>query len=151
MIERTLVIIKPEAIRDNYSTRILSMIEQETGAILIKRAELTFTKNLMEEFYSPQLRKYGESFGTYISHFIEKRGIIILYEGEGIIKKIKDFVGKTSPSEAAAGTIRKRFYGHDSLERAMREGRAVENGIHCSDSIGEFLRELGVFQERGIL
>lgn len=120
MIERTLVIIKPDATERNLATRILAMIES-AGLKLVAIKSLKISKSEAEGFY--YIHK-GKGFFESLTRYMSSGKIVVtVFEGENAISKVRKIMGATDPQKAEEGTIRK-IYGLD-IEK---------NSIHGSDS-----------------
>lgn len=120
MIEKTLVIIKPDATERNLATRILSMIES-AGLKLTAIKSLKISKSEAEEFY--RIHKGKEFFESLTRYMSSGKIVVAVFEGEEAISKVRKIMGATDPGKAENGTIRK-IYGID-IEK---------NSIHGSDS-----------------
>lgn len=70
--------------------------------------------------------------------------VMMIVEGENAVERVARFVGTTEPASAAHGTLR-RMYSNDSYALANRDGRALRNVAHCSDSVGEAGREIPIW------
>lgn len=118
--EKTLVIIKPDAVERNLTTRILSMIES-AGLRLVAIKSLNITKEEAKEFYHVHKGKdFFESLTTYMS---SGKIVVAVFEGDDAIARVRNIMGATDPKKASDGTIRK-LYGID----------VEKNSIHGSDS-----------------
>lgn len=119
-MERTLVIVKPDAVSRNLTARILSMIE-EKGLKLVAVKSLRISKGEAERFYHVHEGKhFFESLTSYMS---SGKIVVAVFEGEDAISRVRKIMGATNPKEAEEGTIRK-LYGID----------VEKNSIHGSDS-----------------
>jgi len=119
-VERTLVIVKPDAVERNLAARILSMIEQ-SGLKLVAVKSLYISKKEAEMFYHVHRGKhFFDSLTTYMS---SGKIVVAVFEGENAISRVRKIMGATNPKEAEEGTIRK-LYGID-IEK---------NSVHGSDS-----------------
>lgn len=162
---RTLVILKPDAVEDNLVEAILDRFVQAGLALrVIKRVKPS--AELMNQHYPIEDTDYVRSLGHVdvenlspeeLAAVEEKnRGIIrnmqayfqagevvpMVLESDGdTIQQVRDLVGKTNPAAAVPGTIRGDF-GKDSYDQADREGRAVHNLVHASDSPENADREI---------
>ncbi len=134
-MERTLAIIKPDAIARRIAGEILSIIEQNGFRIRAMRM-LRLDRAGAEGFYAVHR---GKPFFPELVEFMTEGPIIVLaLEREDAIKKWREVMGATNPANAAEGTIRKRF--GESIQR---------NCVHGSDApetarfeLGYFFREL---------
>jgi nucleoside-diphosphate kinase len=131
VIERTLSIIKPDAVAAGHSGEILSMIEQAGFRILGLRM-LRLKKEQAREFYAVHR---GKAFYEGLVNFMTEGPVIVLaLEREEAVAKLREVMGATNPASAAEGTIRKRFAAN--IER---------NGIHGSDALETAQTELRFF------
>jgi nucleoside-diphosphate kinase len=119
-MEKTLVIIKPDAVCRGYSGRILSLLE-ENGLRLQALKMLQLSKQQAQGFYQVHRERYF--FDSLTSYMSSGPIIAMVLEGEGAIDQVRQLMGATDPKEAAPDTIRARF-GQN------RE----QNAIHGSDS-----------------
>ncbi len=131
MLERTLIMIKPRTFEENVAGNILSMI-QAKGFKIVACKVVKLSKKQAEEFY--YVHK-GKVFYEGLTKFMSAGEIMVaVLEGENIIARMRELMGKTNPEDAAEGTIRK-LYGHN-----LRE-----NAIHGSDSVKSAEYEIGFF------
>lgn len=173
-LEKTLVLIKPDAIERNLVGEIIKRFENNGFKILAMKM-VKVDRKLAEEHYldsKEQLIGMGKKtlentnkedvkniFGTFdaleigktlrkwLVEFLENKKVIaMVLEGENAIKRVREIVGFTDPSKAAKGTIRGDFAA-DSIERANKEKRATRNLVHASGSIEEAEREIKVWFE----
>lgn len=123
MTERTLSIIKPDACSRHLVGEILRRFEQEKFKILaIKRLRLS--KKQAEKFYEVHReRPFYDSLTTFMAL---GPVVVIILEGDGVIKKYRDLMGPTDPAEAPAGTIR-GDYGKDIENNAVHGSDSPEN------------------------
>jgi len=120
MVERTLSIIKPDAVAASHAGAILSMIE-EAGFRILGARMLRLRPEQAREFYGVHR---GKPFYESLVAFMTEGPVIVLaLERENAIAALREAMGATDPSVAAAGAIRARF--GVSIER---------NAIHGSDS-----------------
>lgn len=119
-MERTLIIIKPDAVLRNLPARIISRFEEKGFAIVgIRKTWLSLES--AEAFYA--VHKGRPFFDSLCRYMISAPSIPVVLEGENAVKRVREIMGATDPVEAAPGTIRKDFA--ESKER---------NSIHGSDS-----------------
>ena len=119
-IERTLSIIKPDAVAAGQSGEILAMIEKAGFRILGMRM-LRLRKQQAEGFYA--VHRERPFFPNLVSFMTEGPVIVLALEREDAILKLREVMGATNPANAAEGTVRKRFAAN--IER---------NCIHGSDA-----------------
>ena len=131
MIERTLAIIKPDAVGRHQVGAILQRYEQ-AGLALIGMKLLRLTKAQAEGFY--YIHKQRPFFDSLCSFMSSGPILVVALEGEDAIKRHRDLMGATDPAKAAEGTIRKAFGTH-----------IEHNAVHGSDSAETAEFELGYF------
>jgi len=141
MPDKTLVIVKPD--HEHLAEEILKKLDKHAKRIKTARIDKV-PKEIVEEHYS--IHKEKDFYERLINSFKDRRVVVVVYEGNNIIKKFIEIIGNTDPSKAAKGTIRKEF-SDDSIDVAISEGRAVKNVIHRSDSSAEFEREMKVWEK----
>ncbi len=120
MMERTLSIIKPNAVESNSSGAIVKMI-QESGLKIVAMKMLRLSKAQAEQFYAVHNDK---PFFKSLTEFMASGPVIVsILEGDNAIVRYRELMGATDPAKAAEGTIRVR-YGQD----------VEKNSVHGSDS-----------------
>lgn len=135
--EKTLAIIKPDAIEKGIIGEVCKRIE-EGGLKIIGIKMLKVTPKRAEGFYAVH---QGKPFFANLIKFISSGPCVVMcLEAENAIKRWRDLMGATDPEKAAAGTIRKDF--GTSIER---------NAIHGSDSPQTASFEVSYFFETGDL
>ncbi len=130
-IERTLAIIKPDAVGRGLQGEILSRISK-AGFKIIAIKSLRLTKAQAEGFYAVHRGKgFFEELTTFMS---SGKVIVMVLEAEGAILKWRDTMGTTNPANAAPGTIRREF------------GSSIQNNCtHGSDAPDTAAFETGYF------
>ena len=126
-LERTLGIIKPDAVADGHTGNIPTIIEQN-GFRIVGMKMRRITKNEAEAFYA--VHKARPFFAGLVTFMTEGPVVVLVLERENAITKWRDVMGATNPANAAEGTIRKRFaanierncvHGSDAAETAAQE------------------------------
>ena len=126
-VERTLSIIKPDAVGKNIIGKIYSRFETNDLQIVASRM-LQLSDALAGGFYAEH--KERPFFPALIEFMTSGPVVVQVLEGEGAIAKNRELMGATNPQEAAEGTIRADFassidanavHGSDSAESAARE------------------------------
>jgi len=130
-IERTLAIIKPNAVKAGQMGLILGEIEREGLAVRGMRLA-RLTPELCREFYQEHVAK--PFYPLLESFMVEGPVVLMCLEGENAIVRWRDMMGATDPAKAAPGTLRARF-GQDH----------TRNATHGSDSSASATRELSFF------
>ena len=131
MTERTLAIIKPDAVQRRVAGKIVERIEAEGFQIrAIKRVQLSQPQ--AEGFYA--VHRQRPFFGSLTSFMSSGAAIVMVLEAPDAIKKWRTLMGATDPAKADAGTLRKQFA--ESIER---------NATHGSDAPETAAYEIGYF------
>lgn len=133
-LERTLSIIKPDAVRKNVMGQILARFEQ-AGLRVVALKKVYLTAETAGEFYAEHKERpfYGELVG-----FMTKGACYpLVLEGEGAILKNRELMGATNPTKAEPGTIRHDF--------ALPCTDLSANAVHGSDSPASAEREIAFF------
>jgi nucleoside-diphosphate kinase len=127
VVERTLVLIKPDAVQRGLVGRILDRFEQR--GLSIRAAKLlTVDRELAQRHYDEHAEK--PFFGELVEFITSAPTMALVLEGEGAIAVVRSTMGATNPATAAPGTIRGDFalsmpdnlvHGSDSPESAERE------------------------------
>ncbi len=130
-MERTLLIIKPDAVRRRLVGEILHRIEVDGFDILTMRmAQLTMRQ--ARGFYS--IHRHKPFYEPLCKFMTSGRCVLCVVERENAIASLRQLVGSTNPKEAAFGTIR-HDYATDTRQ----------NCVHASDSPQSARREIGFF------
>jgi nucleoside-diphosphate kinase len=127
VVERTLVLIKPDAVQRRLAGRILDRFEQR--GLTIRGAKLVqVDQTLAQRHYAEHSEK--PFFGELVEFITSSPTIALVLEGEGAIATVRTTMGATNPASAAPGTVRGDFalsmpdnlvHGSDSPESAERE------------------------------
>jgi nucleoside-diphosphate kinase len=119
-IERTLTILKPDAVETGHTGDIIRIFEANQFKLVAARL-VRLTKKEAEGFYAVHL---GKGFFESLTNFMSSGpALVMVLEGEGAIAKLRQVMGATNPAQAAEGTIRKLYA--ESIDR---------NAIHGSDA-----------------
>ncbi len=123
-IERTLAIIKPDAVRKNLIGEIVSRIQKDGFTVRAMKL-VRLTKAEAEGFYA--VHKDRPFFGELTEFMSSGPCVPIVLEKENAVADYRALIGATNPAEAAEGTIRRDFA--DSVgENAVHGSDSVENG-----------------------
>ena len=126
-IERTLSIIKPDAVGNNIIGKIYSRFETN-GLRIVASRMLRLSDTVAGGFYAEHRER--PFFAALIEFMTSGPVVVQVLEGEGAVAKNRELMGATNPKDAAAGTIRADFassidanavHGSDSPESAARE------------------------------
>jgi nucleoside-diphosphate kinase len=127
MRERTLAIIKPDAVAKGVAGRILARIE-DAGFTVLAVKMLRMTSAQAGGFYA--VHRERPFYGSLCAFMTQGPAIVLVLEGDGAIQRWRELMGATDPARAAPGTIRKEFassieanavHGSDSTESAAFE------------------------------
>jgi nucleoside-diphosphate kinase len=125
--ERTLVLIKPDAVQRRLAGEILARFERR-GLEIREARLLTVDRALAEEHYAEHREK--PFFGELVDFITSAPTLALVLEGESAISVVRTTMGSTNPTESAPGTIRgdlalampnNLVHGSDSPESAQRE------------------------------
>ncbi|RLE28979.1 nucleoside-diphosphate kinase [Candidatus Acetothermia bacterium] len=130
-MERTLVLLKPDAVQRRLVGRIISRFEDK-GLKIVGMKLMKVTQELAERHYAEHREK--PFFGELVSFITSSPIVAMVVEGPGAIDEVRRLMGKTNPREAAPGTIR----GDWGLSITM-------NLVHGSDSPASAAREIPIF------
>lgn len=130
-MNRTLAIIKPDAVSSGKIGAILTRLEEEGFAI--RAARMTrLTRSQAESFY--EVHRERPFFGSLVAFMTSGPCVAVVVEADDAVPRLREVIGATDPAEAAEGTIRR-------LHAASKE----RNAIHASDSPENARREIGFF------
>ncbi|MCX7760307.1 MAG: nucleoside-diphosphate kinase [Hydrogenothermaceae bacterium] len=119
-MEKTLVLVKPDAVRKNVAGKIISRFEDE-GFKVVALKKVKLSKEEAGRFY---MVHKDRPFYDELCEFMSSGPIVaMVLEGENAISRVRQIMGATDPSKAEEGTLRK-LYGSN----------IGENAVHGSDS-----------------
>ena len=129
--QKTLSIIKPDAVKAGHVDAINLMIEN-SGLKILEKKEIKLSKEEAKQFYAVHSDK---PFYNELCEFMTSGPIVVqILEGENAIELYRKIMGATNPAKADKNTIRKKFA--TSIQ---------ENAVHGSDSEDNALKELNFF------
>ncbi|MEZ0323609.1 MAG: nucleoside-diphosphate kinase [Hydrogenothermaceae bacterium] len=130
-MERTLVLIKPDAVKKNVAGKIISRFEDE-GFKIVALKKVKLSKEEAGRFY---IVHKDRPFYNELCEFMSSGPIVaMVLEGENAISRVRQIMGATDPSKAEEGTLRK-LYGSN----------IGENAVHGSDSTESAAYEIPFF------
>jgi nucleoside-diphosphate kinase len=130
-VERTLFIIKPDAVQRNLSGRILAHVEDK-GFRIVEARLGRLTREECQTFYAEHAGK--PFFNDLVDYMTTGPVMLACLEREAAVGTLREVVGATDPAQAAPGTIRK-LYGQSKQM----------NSVHASDSPASGEREVKLF------
>ncbi len=129
-MEKTLALIKPDAVERNIIGNIISLIEKN-GFVIIDMKFMKMSRLIAEKFYDVHV---GKSFYDKLVTYMTSGNIIALVlEKENAVDLFRDLIGSTDPNSAEEGTIRKLY----AIDKSF-------NSIHGSDSVANAKREMSI-------
>jgi nucleoside-diphosphate kinase len=130
-VQRTLVLIKPDAINRSLAGEILGRLERR--GLRVRAAKLVRVgRALAERHYAEHAEK--PFFGELVEFITSGPTLVLVMEGESAISAVRETMGATNPTQAAPGTIR------GDLALAM-----PDNLVHGSDSVETAEREIAMW------
>lgn len=130
-LERTLGIIKPDAVAKGHTGAILAIIEQN-GFRIVGMKMRRLSQREAEAFY--EVHKARPFFPGLVTFMTEGPVLLLALERENAVTRWREVMGATNPASAAEGTIRKRFA--ENIER---------NSVHGSDALETAAQEIPFF------
>ena len=131
-IQRTLVLVKPNAVKAKHTGDIIKRFE-ESGLTLHRVKGLKMSDEFAGQFYAEHI---GKPFYAGLVGFMTSGAVVAMeLEGEGAIQKVRDLIGHTNPAMAAEGTIRALYGNKQDM---------TENAVHASANPDDSARELGL-------
>lgn len=130
-VERTLSIIKPDAVGNNVIGKVITKFE-EAGLKVVAAKMLQLSRQQAEGFY--EIHKARPFFKDLVEFMISGPVLVQVLEGPNAVLKNREVMGATNPKDAAPGTIRKDFAS--SID---------ENAVHGSDSLENAKIEIAFF------
>lgn len=148
MFERAFVMVKPHAVWDwRGILERLDCVEDLDVCRYAKAMVDSVPREVVEAHYAEHIDK--EVFPRLVHQFEGSRVVVAAYEGKtGLIPIFRGLIGPTDPTEAPSHTIRgDPIYGRDSIAIATREGRGLNNVVHCSADQSAAEYELRVWKK----
>ena len=130
-VERTLIIVKPDATKRNITGSIYGLIEERLDLRKVSQKEFNVAPlEILQKHYNEHINR--EFFDSLLDFMLSGPVVVSIWTGpRGTIDKVRTLVGSTDPKTAEEGTIRKLF-GHSRQQ----------NAIHASDSPESASREI---------
>ena len=130
-MQRTLSIIKPDAVKKNVVGKIIDRFESN-GLRIAAVKKIKLSKCDAKAFYA--VHKDRPFFNDLVDFMVSGPVVVMVLEGENAVAKNRELMGVTNPKEAAPGTIRADFA--DSIDA---------NAVHGSDSLENAVNEINFF------
>ena len=130
-LERTLSIIKPDAVERNLENEIKEIFKSK-GFNIVKNKKIQVSKSEAEQFY--RVHEAKPFFNDLCAYLSSGPIVVMILEKENAVAANRELMGATKPEEAAEGTIRKKY------------GLSIDkNSVHGSDSIENAKVEIDFF------
>jgi nucleoside-diphosphate kinase len=143
-IERTLVLLKPDAVARGLIGRVLARFEDALLKVVAAKMVL-MDAELAKRHYFDLEERFGPDVFQLMAGFMESGPVLaVVLEGVDAVASVRKMVGATFPDEAAPGTIR-GDYAHMSKAYANANKLAVANLVHASGNSEEADHEIGVW------
>ncbi|MEK7653250.1 MAG: nucleoside-diphosphate kinase [Patescibacteria group bacterium] len=141
-IERTLVLLKPDAIKRGLVGEITTRFERAGMKIVGMRLCWVKADKAGEHYGEDIIKRRGEKVRNNLMDFITSGPVVaMVIEGVDAIENVRMMVGPTEPKAALPGTIR-GDYAHVSYRHADAQGKVVENLVHASSDKNDAEREI---------
>ena len=132
-MERTLVIIKPEAVRKKLVGKIISIYEDNRLDIIHSHRTMA-TREVLEQHYEDLKDK--PFFEEVIAYMTSSEVVVLVLEGDNVVEIVREINGATNPAKTRPGTIR-YMYGED----------IQANAVHGSSTVEIALREIEIWRD----
>ena len=124
-MEKTLIIVKPDAVKKNLIGSILNFFETKNFEI-VQLEMMALSDEMLNDHYSHLTDK---PFFPEIVEFMQSSPVVVAtLQADNAVEKVRDLVGVTDPSEADEGTLRK-IHGTDVMRNVIHASDSVENAI----------------------
>ena len=144
MIERTLVLLKPDAVKRGIMGRVISRFE-DAGLKIVGAKMVWIDEHLGRKHYDDigqVSQRRGEKVLGVVLKFMSSGPVMALcIEGIQAVENVRKICGSTEPKQALPGTIRGDF-SHISIPYADKEAKAIENIVHASGNAEEAKKEI---------
>ncbi len=130
-LERTLCIIKPDAVEKNKAGAVLAHLE-EAGFKIVALRRTHLPQGVAEGFYA--VHKARPFFGELVQFMTRSPVVVAVLEKDDAVASYRATMGATDPAKAEAGTLRKKFGAN-----------VGENAVHGSDSLDNARNEIAYF------
>lgn len=141
MVERSLVLLKPDAVERGLIGEIIHRLER-SGLKIVGMKMVWMTKDFAAKHYDAHVKK---AFYRSLEEYVVSGPIVAMcIEGVSAVEVIRKMSGDTEPKKSAPGTIRGDFAVH-SYEYADKKGISIKNLIHASGTKAEAEKELALW------
>jgi nucleoside-diphosphate kinase len=143
-IQRTLVLLKPDAVARGLTGRVLARFDDALFKVVAAKM-VWMDAELTRRHYFDLEERFGADVYRTMAEFMQSGPVLaMVLEGVGAVPSVRKIVGSTYPDQAAPGTIRGDF-AHMSRSYANARGIPVANLVHASGNAAEAEREIDVW------
>ncbi len=144
-LQRTLVLLKPDAVQRGLMGRIISRFE-DVGIKIVGAKMILASEELASAHYGDLDVRRGAAVKKQVVDMITKIGPVmaLVLEGIEVVEQVRMMVGSTEPKSALPGTIRGDF-AHISFKYADKKGIGIKNLIHASGNLEEAIIEVSLW------
>jgi nucleoside-diphosphate kinase len=144
VIQRTLVVLKPDAVKRSLVGRVIQRLE-DAGLKIVGAKMRAVDADFARRHYFDLAERWGEAAYRKVADFMQSGPVLALaVEGVDAVPAVRKLVGHTFPAEAAPGTIRGDF-AHHSKAHADDTGGAIMNLVHASGNAEEAAYEVSLW------
>jgi len=141
MIEKTLVLLKPEAVQRHIVGKVISRFEN-VGLKIVGMKQVWIDKEFAQKHYYDIAERHGEQILKQLTEYMTQSPVIVIVlEGSSAVENVRKIVGPTEPKSCLPGTIRGDFC-HASYHNFDSQKTAVRNIIHASGNKKEAEQEI---------
>lgn len=142
MIEKTLVLIKPDGVKRGLMGRILARFEDAGLKVVGMKMRQTNEGHALKHYTEDIEKRRGKKVRDMLIDYLKTGPVLAMaLEGVNAIENVRKMVGATEPKSAAPGTIRGDF-SHVSFAYADKKDKVIENLIHASGDAADAEREV---------
>jgi nucleoside-diphosphate kinase len=144
-IERTLVLLKPDAVQRQITGRVISRFEDAGIKIIAMKMKQASKETALCHYDEKIAKAHGEAIREQnIDFLISGPVVAMVLEGVNVVENVRKMVGSTEPKSSAPGTIRGDF-AHMSYAHADFKGHVAKNIIHASGNKEEAETEINIW------
>lgn len=145
MIEKTLIVIKPDGVKRGLIGEVIKRFEQRGFKIVAMKMVFVDVTFAMKHYDEDLAKRRGEKVRKYNVDFLTEGPVVaMIIQGVNAIENVRKIVGSTEPKSALPGTIRGDF-SHVSYEHCDSKSCVVRNVIHASDSKESAKKEIDLW------
>jgi nucleoside-diphosphate kinase len=143
-VERTLVLLKPDAVARGLAGRILARFEDAALKVVGTKMRLMDAEFTRRHYFDLEQRLGAEVYNTTAAFMQTGPVIAVVLEGVDAVAKVRKLIGSTYPNDAPPGTVRGDF-AHQTRASSEVSGKAVMNLVHASGNPDEAKYEVDLW------